>query len=149
MAGTPGSLTVTALDQNGQLATGYTGTVHFTSSDGQATLPADYTFTAADRGQHTFTNGVTLTTAGSPSLTVTDSSDPRLTATQSGIVVMPAAATTLLVTDYPSPILLMVSIIEYAPCVGFSAPDANQKKASSRLVASTSFARCGHIDEWH
>ena len=102
-AGAPGSVTVTALDQNGMLATGYTGTVHFTSNDPQATLPADYTFTAADRGQHTFTNGITLTTAGSQTITVTDTSDPRLTASQAGIVVMPAAASTLLVSDYPSP----------------------------------------------
>ncbi len=94
IAGTLGSVTVTALDQNGQLATGYTGTVHFTSSDGQATLPANYTFTAADRGTHTFT-GVTLKTAGSQTITVTDTSDPRLTGTQAGIVVTPAATSML------------------------------------------------------
>jgi len=35
---------VTASDAYGNLATKYTGTVHFTSSDGSATLPADYTF---------------------------------------------------------------------------------------------------------
>ena len=29
--------------------TGYTGTVHFTSSDAQAILPADYTFLTATR----------------------------------------------------------------------------------------------------
>ena len=47
-SGTPFSVTVTALDQYGNVATGYTGTVHFTSSDGQAVLPANYTFTAGD-----------------------------------------------------------------------------------------------------
>ncbi|MDW3553582.1 hypothetical protein NQ331_25700, partial [Escherichia coli] len=33
-AGTPGSVTVTALDAFGNVATSYSGTVHFTSSDG-------------------------------------------------------------------------------------------------------------------
>ena len=49
-----GSFTVTAQDAYGNRATGYTGTVHFTSSDAQASLPVDYTFTAADAGMHTF-----------------------------------------------------------------------------------------------
>ena len=35
-AGVPGSFTVTAKNTDGTTATGYTGTVHFTSSDGQA-----------------------------------------------------------------------------------------------------------------
>jgi parallel beta-helix repeat protein len=69
-AGSPFSITVTAGDAYGNTAVGYTGTVHFASSDGQAALPADYTFTAADAGAHTFT--VTLRTAGSQSLTATD-----------------------------------------------------------------------------
>ena len=62
MAGTPYTETVTAEDNLGETATGYTGTVHFSSTDVQAGLPADYTFTAADAGSHTFT--VTLKTAG-------------------------------------------------------------------------------------
>ena len=35
-------------------ATGYTGTVTFTSTDSAATLPASYTFTTADNGSHSF-----------------------------------------------------------------------------------------------
>src|SRR5205823_5334175 len=54
----PFSITVAALDADGNPATGYTGTIHFRSSDGQASLPADYTFTAADTGVHTFLAGV-------------------------------------------------------------------------------------------
>src|SRR5262249_19303742 len=61
------TITVTALDASNQTVTNYMGTVHFTSSDPQATsgsgLPADYTFVAGDAGVHTFTNGVTLKTA--------------------------------------------------------------------------------------
>jgi hypothetical protein len=71
-AGSPFTVTVTALDQNNNPLPSYTGTIHFTSSDSRATLPANYTFTAADKGVHTFTNGVTLTKAGSDQVTVTD-----------------------------------------------------------------------------
>ncbi|MBM4071194.1 MAG: hypothetical protein FJ271_20000 [Planctomycetes bacterium] len=64
------SITVTAYDAYGNVATGYTGTVHFSSSDSGATLPADYTFTASDAGVHTFT-GLKLTKQGTQSITVT------------------------------------------------------------------------------
>ena len=53
-AGAAGSFTVTARNADGTTDTAYTGTVHFTSSDPRAVLPADYTFTAADAGVHTF-----------------------------------------------------------------------------------------------
>ena len=76
----PLSVTVTARDAFGNIATGYTGTVHFTSSDGQAALPADYTFTAADAGVHTFT--ATLKTAGSQTITATDTVTATITGTQ-------------------------------------------------------------------
>jgi hypothetical protein len=50
--------------------TSYTGTVHFTSSDAQAILPADYTFLATDAGTHVFS--FTLKTLGDQTITVTD-----------------------------------------------------------------------------
>jgi hypothetical protein len=71
-AGSPFTITVTALDPYNNVATSYLGTIHFTSSDTQAVLPADYTFVAGDNGKHTFTNGVTLNTAGTQSVTATD-----------------------------------------------------------------------------
>jgi hypothetical protein len=79
------------VDAFGNTATGYTGTVHFTSSDPQAVLPANYTFSAANDGVHTFS--ATLKTAGSPSLTVTDTSTASIVGTLSDIAVTPAAAT--------------------------------------------------------
>jgi len=48
------SLTITIQDAYGNIVTGYTGTVHFTSTDNKATLPSNYTFTASDQGVHTF-----------------------------------------------------------------------------------------------
>ncbi len=73
-AGTPFSVTVTALDGFNNILTGYTGTVHFSlaSADSGATLPADYTFTTSDAGTHTFTNGVTLTVVGPQTINVND-----------------------------------------------------------------------------
>jgi hypothetical protein len=75
-AGTPFDATVKAVDTFGQTAVGYTGTVHFSSSDGQAVLPSDFAFTSGDAGLHTFSGGVTLKTAGNQTVTATDNS-PR------------------------------------------------------------------------
>ena len=86
---------------------GYTGTVHFISSDGAATLPPDHTFTAGDAGIAIV--NVTLKTVGTRSITATDIGTPSITGTQSGIVVNPAAASTLTVTGYTSPTVAGVS----------------------------------------
>ena len=101
-AGAAHSVTVTADDAYDNPATGYTGTVHFTSSDGQAVLPADYTFTGGDAGTHTF-SGVALKTAGSQSITATDTATSSITGTQSGISVLSSTATTLAVSGFPTP----------------------------------------------
>jgi hypothetical protein len=92
-AGVPGTVTVTVRDSSGNTVPGYRGTVHFTSSDPQAVLPGNYTFTAADQGVHTFS--ATLKTAGTQSLTATDTSTGSLTGAETGISVSPAAASHL------------------------------------------------------
>jgi hypothetical protein len=69
-AGTPFTITVTALTAGGQTDCNYTGTVKFSSSDHSDVLPAAYHFTLADGGVHTFT--VTLNTTGSQTITATD-----------------------------------------------------------------------------
>jgi hypothetical protein len=92
-AGVAGSFTVTALNADGTVNTGYTGTVHFSSSDLHAVLPADYTFMPSDQGTHTFS--ATFKTAGSQSLTATDTATGSITGSEAGIVVNPAAATQL------------------------------------------------------
>jgi Ca2+-binding RTX toxin-like protein len=88
-AGSPTPWTVTAYDAYGNVATGYTGTVRFHSTDAQAGLPADYTFAAADQGVHTFS--VALGTAGSQSLAITDSAFSSLTSAGAATV-SPGAA---------------------------------------------------------
>jgi streptogramin lyase/uncharacterized protein YkwD len=73
VAGMPFDVTVTAVDAQGNTVLTYTGKIHFSTSDTGTgvMLPADYTFTAADNGVHTF-NGVVLGTAGNTTLTVSD-----------------------------------------------------------------------------
>jgi hypothetical protein len=66
----------TALDAFSNIASNYLGTVSFTSTDSAAVLPGSYTFTSADQGVHTFTNGVTLKTAGSQTITATGTAIP-------------------------------------------------------------------------
>jgi len=70
-AGSPFSLTVTEQNGDSTTFTGYRGTVHFSSSDNSAVLPADYTFLAGDNGTHTF-SGVVLNTPGNQSITAAD-----------------------------------------------------------------------------
>src|SRR5205807_1338430 len=81
VAGVSHSLGVTARDADGNIATGYLGTVHFTSSDPSAVLPAEYTFTANDACHHVLS--VTLKTAGSRSITATDTLTASTTGTLS------------------------------------------------------------------
>src|SRR5207302_105375 len=100
-AGVAGTVTVTAQDPYGNTAVTYTGTVQFTSSDARAALPANYAFVAADAGVHVF--GATLKTAGSQALTVTDTGTSTITGFQTGITVGPAAASSLVVSGFPSP----------------------------------------------
>jgi hypothetical protein len=83
-------LTVTAYDASGNVATGYTGTVAFASTDGNASLPGGYSFTAADAGVHTFT-GVVLRTAGLRFLIAYDVARPT-TSGLAPVTVVPAAA---------------------------------------------------------
>ncbi len=89
-AGVAHTFSVTARDAFGNVATGYTGTLSFTSSDPMAGLPGSYTFTAADAGVHIFT--ATLKTAGMQSITVKDAAAPSVLANQTGIAVSAAAA---------------------------------------------------------
>lgn len=108
-AATAFSFTVIARDQFENTVTGYAGTVHFTSTDGLATLPANATLT---NGVGTF--AATLKTVGSRTITVTDTVANTLTRTSNAIAVAssrgsgsgstsPAPATTPTVPSRPAP----------------------------------------------
>jgi hypothetical protein len=75
-------VTLSALDASGTAAAGYRGTVRFTATDAGATLPSNYTFTAADAGSHTFASAVTLRTTGSQTVTAIDTADAAITGSQ-------------------------------------------------------------------
>jgi hypothetical protein len=66
--------------------------VRFSSSDSAAILPPVYYFNANDAGSHTFTDGVTLMTAGSQSITATVIGASGLTATANVTVSATSAA---------------------------------------------------------
>jgi len=86
--GSSDMFTVRAVDAAGRTATAYLGTVHFTSSDPAAVLPADYTFLPVDQGAHSF--NLTWMTAGNRSLTVTDTATPSLNGTVADIKITKA-----------------------------------------------------------
>lgn len=88
--GTSFPFTITARDVANNVATGYFGTVHFTSTDGGATLPANYTFVAGDSGVHTFS--AALATPGAQTITATDTTTSSITGT-SGTINVTSPAT--------------------------------------------------------
>ena len=91
-AGSAVSLTVNALGSQGDVDNTYRGTIHFTSTDSAATLPANYTFTSADAGTHTFS--VTPNTAGTVSITATDTVTASITGATSVTVSAPPPVNT-------------------------------------------------------
>ena len=96
MAGDGLTYTVTALNGLDQVASSYTGTVHFSSNDGIAVLPANATLI---NGVGTF--NATLDTAGSETIVATDTANANSNGT-STVVVSPAAASHFAVSVSPS-----------------------------------------------
>ena len=111
-AGQPFNLTVIADDPFGNVLTGYSDTVSFSTSDGQGTIvdPATgksvslagftYTFTAGDHGTHTFS--VDLKTEYGQSIGVSDPS-VGLAPTGPDIAVIPGPVSSFAVSGFASP----------------------------------------------
>ena len=95
-AGSTFSLDVTARDANGNVATGYTGTVAFSGGGTGAQLPANYTFVSGDAGTKTFA-AVELRQAGSRTVTATDTVTGTITGNDT-VTVGHAAATQIALT---------------------------------------------------
>lgn len=93
-SGDPFTFTVTAYDQYGNVATGYTGTVSFEAIGGAESLPVDYTFLSSDAGSRTFTNGATLGGQGNKYIEAVDTSSP-ISGGSSAIDVLDTATLTL------------------------------------------------------
>ena len=100
-AGNSLPFTLTALNSSNNVATGYTGTVHFSTTDAGpgAVLPADFTFVPADGGVHVFTSGAILVSPGIQTLTAFDTPVTALSVSAS-VSVTPAAATHFAIIGY-------------------------------------------------
>jgi Uncharacterized conserved protein len=83
-AGVAFSLTVSALDDYRNIATGYTGVIRFASTDSAATLPANATLTD---GSGTFT--AMLMKTGSTNIIVNDTASPLISGISGTIAVSP------------------------------------------------------------
>ncbi len=80
--GTSFNFTVTVENPVGSSTdTSFAGTVHFSSSDSQAVLPADFTFKPSDQGTQGF--GATLKTSGAQTITATDTINSAILGTAS------------------------------------------------------------------
>jgi uncharacterized repeat protein (TIGR01451 family) len=108
-AGTAFSFTVIALDASNSIDTGYAGAVHFTSTDAQAVLPADFTMA---NGTGTFS--ATLRTAGAQTITATDTVTAFITGTSNTITVgavqaTQAIASAVLTVNHAAPLFTPVT----------------------------------------
>src|SRR5205085_97459 len=99
-AAAPFLFTVTALDASNNVVTNYTGTVKFASTDAQAPLSDNVTFTLNNNGVVTVA-GI-LATAGSRTLTATDVANSSISGTSGPITVTPGAATHFTLTAPPT-----------------------------------------------
>ena len=121
LGGSPFSFTVTALDGSNNILRVYNGTVHLTSSDPQATLPSDYTFTNADSGVHTFT--AKLVTGGNQTITATDTASAAITGTSAPILVnVPDFTLTATSPVNGTPDSTETSTVNVGSLFGFSSP---------------------------
>jgi hypothetical protein len=131
VAGVPFSLLVTARDAHGNVATGFGGSISFSSTDPAASLPAPGALVA---GTGSFES--TLRSAGPRTLSAAAIASPSVSGTSSPIAVTAAAAALLQVTPTSSS-----SVVGASLSVGVTARDAFGNVATgyadSLRVAST------------
>jgi len=142
--GTPFSFSVTAQDGSNNIATGYAGTVHFTSSDGRATLPVDSSLTF---GTGSFQ--ATFQTAGTQTITASDAATITINGISSGVAVsVPTRITinTPASTVVGSPLTFTVTVLDatnnvltsYNGTVHFTSSDPLAAlPANSKLTSGT------------
>ncbi len=97
-AGSPLTVTITALNSSGGTATGYDGTAAFTSTDPRAVLPPNTAFTAGVASNVP----VTFRTAGVQSLTASDTGAPALLSGSASTTLTAGPAAGLAFTVEPS-----------------------------------------------
>ncbi len=128
-AGTAINFTVTALDSANAVVSSYTGTVHFTSSDAQAALPADtalangtgsFSATLKTAGGQTITAAATVTgTSNTITVSATSASQFSVSAPATATVRVAFSITVSALDAYNNP------ATSYAGMVHFTSSDAN------------------------
>ena len=141
--GTAFSVSVTALNVSGQTATGYSGTVHFTSTDSQAILPAASTLS---NGVATFS--VTLKTSGNQTITATDGASLSGTSSAINVGAGPSTHFSLTAASYTAstgtPINITVMAIDvsgntatsYSGTVHFTSTDSQAVLPANAVLTS-------------
>jgi uncharacterized repeat protein (TIGR01451 family) len=137
-------VTVTAVDAFGNANGSYSGSVTLTSSDAMATLPTAYTFTAKDKGKHTFS--VKLSTPALQSISATDGT----LSTSARIVVSTSIPVVLLQSDPENPVKTALVIIgtDGTDTINISPSNlaGDQLQVSVNAVSQgSSFAPTGHV----
>ena len=98
VAGAPQMVTVAALDTNNNPSVAYTGTIHLTSTDPAAVLPADHTLS---RGLQSY--AMTLNTLGAHTVTATDTVTGSLLGVSSTVAVAASLGASPTPTPTPTP----------------------------------------------
>ena len=127
-AGAANTFTVTAQDAVGVTVTGYSGTVHLTSTDGLAMLPADSTLT---NGTKQFS--ATLKTLGTETVTATDTANATVNGSASTTVTA-GQATMLVFNQNPSNAIAGASL---SPSVTVGLQDAFGNPVSTGTASVT------------
>lgn len=145
------SIVVVALDASNHPVAGYTGTVALTSTDSADTLPASYTFTAADHGMHTFS--LTPAATGSDTITATDSATSTITGSATVSVTAPATVTHLKVitlgnnvySGQATSVAVIALDASNHPVAGYSGTvTLTSTDSSDKLPASYTFTSSDH-----
>ena len=153
------SETLSVQGESGINLVAYQNTVHFNSSDPAAKLPADYTFTLADAGVHTFV--MNLNTLGTQTITVSDTRFPEYQGSTSEPVFVPTAVKFQVAgpatATAGSPVSLLVTAMDsinnvmngYSGTIHFSSTDpaavlpANSKLTNGLGTFSVTFNSLG------
>ncbi len=133
LAGVPFSITVTALDVHGNVATGYNGRVVFTTDDTHVApapvLPAPYVFVVGDAGAKVFAN-VALYTAGARTVTATDQAGIATPAGVLSFTLDGGAATKLRFVQQPTN---GVAGVPFAPAVTVEMTDVYDNRSATAV----------------
>jgi hypothetical protein len=141
-AGSPLTFTVTVLDETGAPMTGYSGTVHFSSSVAATDLPDDYTFGPGDGGAHEFS--FTPRRPGTQTIKVSDVKT-GLHGSEMTRVEAASAPVPMISNATPSPAPVPV-ISDPMPAVSRSAGDAAAPGRESVAAVATAVSQPAPLD---